>query len=49
MSKGTLLTNNWLMPGIMLLVFSPCLYCDVTDSWMMRNKWHRIIKHEFAA
>lgn len=29
--------------GIMLLVFSPCLYCDVTDSWMMRNKWHRII------
>ena len=29
--------------GVMLLVFSPCLYCDVTDSWMMRNKWHRII------
>ncbi|MCA9065474.1 MAG: HlyD family efflux transporter periplasmic adaptor subunit, partial [Planctomycetaceae bacterium] len=29
--------------GIMLLVFSPCLYCDVTDSWMMKNKWHRII------
>lgn len=28
--------------GIMLLVFSPCLYCDVTDSWLMRNKWHRI-------
>jgi putative peptide zinc metalloprotease protein len=28
--------------GVMLLVFSPCLYCDVTDSWMMRNKWKRI-------
>jgi len=29
--------------GIMLLVFSPCLYCDVSDSWILRNKWHRII------
>src|SRR5580700_2077949 len=29
--------------GIMLLVFSPTLYCDVSDAWMMRNKWHRII------
>lgn len=29
--------------GVMLLVFSPCLYCDVTDSWMMKDKWHRII------
>jgi putative peptide zinc metalloprotease protein len=29
--------------GVMLLVFSPALYCDVSDSWMMRNKWHRII------
>lgn len=28
--------------GVMLLVFSPTLYCDVTDSWMMKNKWHRI-------
>jgi putative peptide zinc metalloprotease protein len=28
--------------GIMLLVFSPTMYCDVTDSWMLRNKWHRI-------
>lgn len=28
--------------GVMLLIFSPTLYCDVTDSWMMRNKWHRI-------
>ena len=29
--------------GVMLLVFSPTLYCDVSDSWMMPNKWHRII------
>ena len=29
--------------GVMMLVFSPCLYCDVTDSWMLKNKWHRII------
>ncbi len=29
--------------GLLFLVFSPCLYCDVTDSWMMKNKWHRIM------
>lgn len=29
--------------GVMLLVFSPTLYCDVSDSWMLRNKWKRII------
>jgi putative peptide zinc metalloprotease protein len=28
--------------GVMLLVFSPTLYCDVTDSWMLRSKWKRI-------
>ncbi len=28
--------------GLMLLVFSPTLYCDVTDSWMMHSKWKRI-------
>ena len=28
--------------GVMLLVFSPTLYCDVTDSWMLRSKWQRI-------
>jgi len=28
--------------GVMLLVFSPTLYCDVTDSWMNPNKWQRI-------
>lgn len=28
--------------GVMLLVFTPCLYCNVSDSWMLPNKWHRI-------
>lgn len=28
--------------GVMLLVFSPTLYCDVTDSWMIKSKWPRI-------
>ena len=28
--------------GIMFLVFTPCLYCDVSDAWMMPSKWHRI-------
>ncbi len=27
--------------GVMLLVFTPCLYCDVSDSWMLPNKWQR--------
>lgn len=29
--------------GVMLLVFSPTLYCDVTDSWMLPSKWQRIV------
>jgi putative peptide zinc metalloprotease protein len=28
--------------GILLLVFTPCLYCNVTDAWMLRNRWQRI-------
>ena len=28
--------------GVMLLVFVPCLYCNVSDSWMLPNKWRRI-------
>ncbi|WP_459557512.1 hypothetical protein [Lacunimicrobium album] len=28
--------------GVMVLMLSPTLYCDVTDSWMLKNKWHRI-------
>jgi putative peptide zinc metalloprotease protein len=28
--------------GFMLLVFAPCLYCDVSDAWRLRSKWQRI-------
>jgi len=27
--------------GMMMLVLTPCLYCNVSDSWMLPNKWHR--------
>jgi putative peptide zinc metalloprotease protein len=27
--------------GAMMLVFTPALYCNVSDSWMLSNKWHR--------
>jgi len=27
--------------GFMLLVLTPCLYCNVSDSWMLPNKWKR--------
>ncbi len=29
--------------GLMLLIFTPCLYCDVTDSWMVDSKWKRAL------
>jgi putative peptide zinc metalloprotease protein len=28
--------------GLMLLVFTPTLYCNVSDSWMLASKWQRI-------
>ncbi|MCC7476212.1 MAG: hypothetical protein IT425_12520 [Pirellulales bacterium] len=28
--------------GFMLLVFAPCLYCDVSDAWRLRGRWQRI-------
>ncbi len=28
--------------GVILLVFTPCLYCNVSDSWMLPNRWQRI-------
>jgi len=28
--------------GVLLLVFTPCLYCDVSDAWLFANKWQRI-------
>ncbi|MGL4461462.1 MAG: efflux RND transporter periplasmic adaptor subunit, partial [Planctomycetia bacterium] len=29
--------------GFLLLVFTPALYCNVTDAWMLPNKWHRVV------
>ena len=29
--------------GLMLLVGVPCLYCDVSDAWMLRQRWKRIM------
>ncbi len=29
--------------GFMLLAFTPCLYCDVSDAWRLPSKWHRIL------
>jgi putative peptide zinc metalloprotease protein len=28
--------------GVIMLVFAPALYCNVTDSWMLQNRWQRI-------
>ena len=28
--------------GIMILVLTPCPYVNVSDSWLLPNKWHRI-------
>jgi putative peptide zinc metalloprotease protein len=28
--------------GMMMLIFTPCLYCNVSDSWMLPNKWQRV-------
>ena len=27
--------------GVMVLVLTPCLYCNVSDSWMLPSKWQR--------
>ena len=27
--------------GVLILVLTPCLYCNVSDSWMLPNKWRR--------
>lgn len=29
--------------GILLLAFTPCLYCNVSDAWLLQNRWHRIV------
>ena len=28
--------------GLMLLVFTPCLYVNVSDAWMLPSKWQRM-------
>ena len=28
--------------GVMLMFFIPCLYCNVTDAWLIREKWKRL-------
>ena len=28
--------------GILLLVFLPCLYCNVSDAWMFKSRWRRV-------
>ncbi len=28
--------------GVMLLAGVPCLYCNVTDSWLLPDKWQRV-------
>lgn len=28
--------------GFMLMVLTPAMYCDTSDSWMLRNRWHRM-------
>ena len=28
--------------GFMMLVLTPAMYCDTSDSWVLPNKWHRI-------
>lgn len=29
--------------GVMFLLLTPCLYCDVSDAWMISSKWKRIV------
>ena len=29
--------------GVLFLVLTPCLYCNVSDAWMLPNKWHRVV------
>ena len=28
--------------GVMLLLGVPCLYCDVSDAWMLKERWKRV-------
>lgn len=28
--------------GFLLMFFTPCLYCNVSDAWLIPSKWHRL-------
>lgn len=28
--------------GVMFLVFTPCLYCNVSDAWLLPSRWQRM-------
>ena len=28
--------------GFMLMVLTPAMYCDTSDSWTLKNRWHRM-------
>jgi len=28
--------------GVLILAGTPCLYCDVSDSWVLPSRWHRL-------
>lgn len=28
--------------GVLILAGTPCLYCDVSDSWILPSRWHRL-------
>jgi putative peptide zinc metalloprotease protein len=29
--------------GFLLLYFQPCLYCDLSDAWMFRERWKKVL------
>jgi len=28
--------------GLMFMFFTPCMYCNVSDAWLLRDKWKRL-------
>lgn len=28
--------------GFLMMFFTPCLYCNVSDAWLIPSKWHRL-------
>src|SRR5262245_11768003 len=29
--------------GVLMLLFMPTLFCDVSDAWRLKSKWHRVL------